>query len=222
MQNTEEMTTAQEQAVATLETSQNVTVTDATSLDTANEILRGIKKVRKEVKGVYRPILDRMNAQKNETMAEYKKYDEPLKEAEGVIKTAVGGYLDAQERIRQAAEHKAEAERKKLEDERLAEAKLLEDIGDTDAAAALVETPVEVTAPVPAAPKSHGISSSKRWSANVTDLMALVKAVAAGEAPLRYLKADQVRLNGIAADEKERFSVPGVEAVSKTVVSSRV
>jgi hypothetical protein len=54
------------------------------------------------------------------------------------------------------------------------------------------------------------------YGAEVDDLMALVKAVAEGKAPLRYLAANTAELSRDAKASKEAFSVPGVKLVKDT------
>jgi hypothetical protein len=70
-------------------------------------------------------------------------------------------------------------------------------------------------------PKVAGLSSRKNYKAKVTDLMALVKAVAEGKAPLAYVMANEVTLNKMAKALKEQMSIPGVELVEDTIKSSR-
>jgi membrane peptidoglycan carboxypeptidase len=72
-----------------------------------------------------------------------------------------------------------------------------------------------VTAPVIAAPvqKTAGISTRSNWTAEVVDLMELVKAVAAGTHPLSLLQADTAKLTQMAKALKSELNIPGVRAV---------
>lgn len=80
--------------------------------------------------------------------------------------------------------------------------------------------PVEVESPV------VKTSTVTRWSAEITDVLALVKAVAAGLVPLAALEPDRLIeshpwLNTAASQAREEFVMPGVQAVSKTGLSGR-
>ena len=59
-------------------------------------------------------------------------------------------------------------------------------------------------------------AEGEAWHAEVQDLMALVRAVAAGEAPLATLKANQAFLDEEAASKKAGLSLPGVKAIRQT------
>ena len=51
------------------------------------------------------------------------------------------------------------------------------------------------------------------WKAEVTDLMALVDAVAANKVPLFYLQANEKALNDAARAAKAALNIPGVKPV---------
>ena len=73
----------------------------------------------------------------------------------------------------------------------------------------------------PAMPKVKGISTRKKWSAEVTDKMALVKAVAEGRQPLRMLEPNMKVLNQMAVALKDEMRVDGVVAKSEDSMSAR-
>lgn len=80
--------------------------------------------------------------------------------------------------------------------------------------------PVEVASPV------VQTSTVTRWSAEITDVLALVKAVAAGTVPLAALEPERLIdahpwLNKQATQLREEFTMPGVVAVQKTGLSGR-
>lgn len=144
------------------------------------------------------------------------------------------------------AREAAEAEAKRLREEaeaRMREAeeaarlqRTAEDAGDTDLADALAEQAAQLeelaqerkveaeTIPTPQPkplPKLNGITSRETWSAEVTDLMALVRAVAAGTVPLRAIQADMTFLRQQAVSMKSDLNYPGVKAVSTPTVAGR-
>jgi hypothetical protein len=80
------------------------------------------------------------------------------------------------------------------------------------AAAAEAKGPVMVPPVTATVPKADGLGFRDQWSAHVTDLMKLVRAVAAGEQPLALLEPNMTALNGLARSLKDEMKVPGVEA----------
>lgn len=130
----------------------------------------------------------------------------------------------AEEQRRQAREAEEAAARAVQEaqaagnTEAVAEAEAeLEEAAET---AAIVE---HVPAPVfePAIPKGVGASSRGNWYAEVTDMMELVKAVAAGTQPINMLEANMKVLNGMAKSLKQHMNVPGVKSKEKRGITGR-
>ena len=116
-------------------------------------------------------------------------------------------------------------EQKRLQEEaQLAEAEQAEALGDSAGVeAALSGQGVVQVHAAPVVPKIEGLSPRETWSAEVTDLLALVKAVAAGQAPLAYVQANLTALNGAArAIKQELNATPGVRAVKTTTMVGRL
>lgn len=156
----------------------------------------------------------------------------PLEEIKKKASQLCGQYQLEQEQKRQAEEdrqRREEMERaRKLQEQ---QATQLAEEGRTEEGMALLETqpePVPIIAPV-STPKVSGISApSIKYSAKIIDLMALVKAVAEGKAPLNVFgeknrvtgaweldtsASGQSFLDKQAAIFKESFSYPGCELV---------
>lgn len=97
------------------------------------------------------------------------------------------------------------------------------DTAEADAAAAvMIADSIEYMAPVVAEKSSlKGISSRDSYKAEVVDLMALVKAVAAGEASIALLEANTKVINKQVAALKTEFKVPGIRVYTQAVVSAR-
>lgn len=195
----------------------------ATQYDEAVEFLRDIKgrkqDLEKQKKLITAPLRQAMNA----LLALFKEPEQHLNDAENGTKRAMVAY---QKQLREAAEaeaarrrDEAEKERKKLE----ARADKLEEKGKAEQAEALREQAETVQAPVVYAgiPKSQGIQTRTYWRAEVTDLMALVKAVAAGEQPITYLEANQSTLNAAAKASKKSANIPGVRVYSEDGIAAR-
>lgn len=76
---------------------------------------------------------------------------------------------------------------------------------------------VQVISPIvaPTIQKVENTSTRENWSAEVVDMMSLVKAVADGKAPLTWLKVDQVAINKQATSTKNGLQFPGIKFVVK-------
>lgn len=93
-------------AVLTTNEVSSLNIDDQTTYEHAGEALVKIKRIRKELRDTFQPILDKQNAVVKETRAQYKKYDNPLSAAERQIKAGIARYVLAQERARQEEEHR--------------------------------------------------------------------------------------------------------------------
>lgn len=125
-------------------------VYDNATLIAANEFIKTIKALRKEVAESYDPIIEKARRTRDEALAQKKKYDEPLKEAEQITKLNIASYNEEQEGIRREAEEKARKEeegRQKKEEEALEKARKLEEAGKPEEAKAVIED-----IPLPAMP----------------------------------------------------------------------
>jgi chromosome segregation ATPase len=178
----------------------------------------------------------------------FKTYLDQLANAEKSIKGAILNFDREQERIRIEAQRladeqarkerekaeaqarkereKAEAERQRLqsiEDDR-ERAKAMAKIEKSEAKAEAVEAMAShVVAPViqTAAPKIQGMSKRETWSAEVTDIIKLCKAVADGIVPATAVTANMPYLNKRATMEKSDMAIPGVKATMTESISSR-
>lgn len=143
---------------------------------------------------------------------------DPIIAEETRLGTLLVSYDDEQERQRQLAEKRAQ------EEAQLAEAQHYEAMGDAPAMEATLDGQGLVQVRVPSSvPKVAGISYRETWAAEVTDLLALVKAVAIGKAPLAYLQANTVALHAAARSLKTELNqIAGVRAVvTKTAIGRR-
>jgi hypothetical protein len=206
---------AQDQAVALRAQVDALTVTDQASYDLAQAINEKAIKTKKAFHAWFDPIDDASKAQRKATIDQGKKIDTPL----DYIITTTGSRAAtwmAAEREKVAAKQRESDElaRKKAEDKQLEEAELLSSLGMDEAAEEAISAEpvlekVRVTAPAAAA----GASVRTYYSAQVDDLMTLVKAIADGKAPLQAVEASMTYLNGRARLEEGAFSLPGVSVV---------
>lgn len=142
-------------------------------------------------------------------VAQEKGHLDGIEEGRKVDKALIDQWNTAQEAIAAEEARKAQAiEKKRLEDEALAQAARAEEFGDTAAADKIISQPVVVTpAPAYQAPKLSTVLST-RWQAVVEDLSLV---------PREYLVPNQTMLDGIARSTKGAIQIPGVKFVSRKV-----
>lgn len=198
-------------------------ITDHASHEAAGAFLRDVKALRQEVAATFDPIVERAHQTHREALAQRRRHDEPLVEAERVVKAAIGAYAAEQERrARIAAAEAAAKARREEEERRLAEAAALEAAGEREEAERVLEEPVYAPPPPPVAvQRVSGVSTREKWSAKIVDKMALVRAVADGKASPELLDVNMATANRLAAALKETLAIPGLRSVSDRVVSAR-
>lgn len=205
----------EQRALSVPEQARTLKIIDDLTYQRGVQIRNIIKDIRKQINATFDPIIAKANATHKEACAQKKKVEAPLVEGENIINPALAAYDTEIERKRMAEQRRLEEEAKKrAEDEQIAAAEHAEKQGDKVAAEAIISAPVEV-APIiqPVAPRPDGISYREYWSAQVTDLFALVKAVATGQQPVTLLQPDQVALNKMATALKGAMIIPGVRPV---------
>lgn len=198
----------------------------------AADHLKTIKAFQRRVTDWFAPLKRKAQDAHRALCEEERKILTPAADDERRIKAAIGAYTEQQERARREEETRLREEaRQREETARLAEAAALEReaqaTGDATlqaAAEALIEAPIAV-APVqavtPPAPKVEGVSYREVYRAEVTDLMTLVKAVAAGQQPLTLLEANQSALDGLARALRTAYAVPGTRLIAERTVVAR-
>lgn len=208
-------------------TARSIVIADEASLFKANEFRNGIRALKKEIDDSFDPQIDQANALHKSLLAEKRKFADPLDMADRIVKPKISDYLAEVERKRleaARAKERAEAEARKIADDTADEANELINKGAIDEAEAIVDKAtakvenVLAAAPViPERPKVEGFKERTIWYAEVTDLAALVAAVAAGKVQQAVLEANMPVLNKMASALHDQLSVPGVVAKSKKV-----
>lgn len=205
------------QGGAVLAKAREMKVTTQAGWATAGEFLKDIKTVQKMIDDKFDPILKKQRAAMEEVRALKSELRRIPDEAEAAVKQAMAAYAEKMRRQREEEERrKYEEARAKAEEERR---RLLEEARkkrDREEVKRLKEEPVAV-APVEVkrpTPKLDGIKTYQTWSAEVTDVSTLIKAVADGKADQSLLLPNATRLNSLARELKSELSIPGVKAVS--------
>lgn len=196
----------------------------------AAEFLKSIKALRGEVDAAFGPTIAKANETHKAALAAKAAADEPLSMAEKIIKGSVARYLTEQEEMRRRAEQRLRDEnaariREQADAENLKRAQELSEAGDVEGAAQAVDAEVEIPVlPVhveSTVPKIAGVSMRTNYHAEMTDLMALVNAVAGGVAPIECLQANMTFLNAQARSYKRAGGyVAGVVIVADDSVAA--
>jgi colicin import membrane protein len=198
------------------EQARSIQILNRASYEAACEFLKGIKALRTEIAETFDPHIKRAHESHKALLKEKQDAEAPLTEAERITKDALVIFEQAEERKRREEQRRIEAELRRQEEERrLSEAVALEQAGEAAEAEAVLDEPFDVpaVAVAPTTPKVSGISYRETWSANVTDLHALVQHVAAHPELSGLLSANQPALNAQARSLKAQMRLPGVKAV---------
>ena len=201
------------------------------------ETLIFIKELRSRERAItehFEPSRAALESAKKEILSARDSLVKPLAEARGILNSKATGYEDEQERIAREAQRKAEEEERKkaeearkAEEERLAALEEALDEGEIEKAEEIMAAdpepePEVVHVPVvPDVAKVEGVSSHKRYSAEVVDKMLLIRYVAEHPEWESLIEPNIPALNRIAISQKDEMKLPGVKAVAKTVRSTR-
>ena len=210
--------------VPVMQVASEIVVKDAPSYEMAGQVCKELTSLEKRVKLYWNgdektPGPVTLALRLKESLA--KRRDDMLDPLTGQKKTITGNmkaWEDDQARIRRVEQARLEEEaRKAAEEAALAQAVALEANGHKAAAESVIASPVVAPAVyVPTnVPKGMGQFTKRTWGAEVTDLMALVKAVAAGTVPIQAIEANTVFLGQQARALKSALQYPGVRAVEK-------
>lgn len=191
--------------------------------EAAGEDLKRVKTLARDLEERRKDITRPLDLAKARVMDLFRKPAQFLADAERLLKRECLRYDDEQDRKRReeeaAAARAADEERRRLE----AEAKAAAAAGQVETAHA-IEQAAQFVAPVPVAHeplKVAGESKRETWHAEVEDLLALAKAVAAGEVAPDNLLPNMPVLNAQAKALKRNLAIPGVKAVCERVLATR-
>lgn len=176
-----------------------------------------LKPALDELEATFGPIVKKAHEAHKEAIAQRRRHEQPLLEAQRIVKGAMGAFVTA-ERARAEAE---EAERlRKAREEReaaqLAEAERLEEAGHHEAAKEKIAAPTVpvVTTPAPAPPQAEGVTTRMVTKYRIVDEAAIGR---------KYLKPDTTKIGQVVramgADAVEL--VGGIEVYEEPVTAVR-
>ena len=176
-----------------------------------------IKPALDEIEMTFGPMAKAAHLAHREILAQRKRHEQPLLDAEKAVKGSIGAYHQRQQEIAREAERERLADaRRAAEAKAVEEAARLEAEGKTDAAEARIAEPVMpivTTAPVAEAPKADGIAVRTKTCYRITD---------AGKIAAAYLKPDEKKIGQIvrAMGADAETLVGGIEVYEEPVVAA--
>ena len=198
----------------------SIAISNQKQYETANEFLRAVKGLQKEIHSTFDPIVEAAHRTHKEATSKRKEYLDPVIGAEGIVKDKMIAYSDEQERLRQEEQRKIDAKARIEEEKKRKEleerAKKWAAKGNEVKAEALQEQAeeIEVVAPViaPKVEKVAGLSYQTNWKFKITDI---------DKIPREYMTPDEVKLGRMAIAMKGIVKVAGVEFYSEKIAKSR-
>jgi hypothetical protein len=183
----------------------------------AGDFLLAVKAVMAEVDEEFDPAIKRWHEGHKAELARKARLYQPLATVVARIKNLISGWFAAEEQRAAAEERRAQA----LADQealrlRAEEAAALRSIGAEDAAVRVLSSPPPAYYQAPvihgsSRPVMPGIVPRENWTYEVTNMMALVRAVACGRAPLGCLMVNSAFMGQQARSLKQHLNYPGVE-----------
>jgi hypothetical protein len=191
-------------------------VSDVESNALALENVKMLRAAEKRITEYFEPARKAADDAKKEILRLRDGLIAPIVEARSIYDRKAMAYEQEQRQIAEQEQRRLEEEARKQEEDRLLlDAIAAEERGEKEEAAAIMAEPV--TTPVipiqPRVAQVEGVSTQTRWSADVTDLLALVKYVAAHPEWISLLEPSMPNLNRLAVAQRQALSIPGVRAV---------
>lgn len=209
MEDTQRLKDLETRASSFPERANFITVHSQATLDRANEFLKTIKTFQKQLDDFFDENISRLHKAHKEAKAQKGQFEEPLKEAELIIKTEMRGYLLEQDRIRQEAERKKREEEEKV----FQKARELEKTGDKQGAEQMRKEETALTTPLPPVVKAEGTHLMKRWTWEIEDK---------NKIPRDYMKPDELKISGSVRLLKGKTNIPGIKVFQISSVSTRI
>lgn len=245
-----EVVEARDLAARTTSAVQGYKITTAAQYEEGASVLRRIKAGQKRLEELRTAITGPLNAALRAVNDLFRTPGTELDNAERAVKREMTAFQTEQERLAREEQRKldeaaqrerdrlaAEQRQKEQEAEQLRQqAEAARNAGNT-AEAAKLETKAErkedraadlgsradtIVAPVITRepPKVAGVATREIWKAECTDLMALVKAIAAGHAPLSLVVPNDKVIGQQARSLQHDFKVPGVRVWSEKSIAA--
>lgn len=215
----------EQQAVSVRSEMSSITITDQKSYDLAVEARTAASNWLKNAREFFKGMKDPAYAAWKKICSNENAVCDPVDTTIKQINSELIRYDQEQERLRREEQAKLDREaRERAEAERLQQAESMKANGaDEETIDAILDAPVQITQIAVAAPtyeKSKAVMYRDNYSAEVTNLLALVKYVAKNPQFLNLLQANQTAINAQARALKESMAIPGVRVTNNRVVAT--
>jgi hypothetical protein len=214
------------EAVARAAAARLLKIEDVGMYEYVAEELKANKTLQKAAHEAFDPICDANHKAWQVALTQRKAVIDPLEAEERYLKARVSDWLLREEqRVAAIARVEREAADQRALEAREAEIEEAEAGGATvEEVKAIAERPVTVTLPPAPPPPARvaGVSGRETWTAEVTDLQALVRHVANNPQHLNLLVANQTAINALVRGLKSMMNVPGVRVYRYGTVAVRV
>ena len=196
---------ASKQALTVYEQAKAITVIDNTTMTAADDLIKSMRLVRKEIGLAFDPIIAKAFAAHREAKSQKDRAELPLIQAENFLKPQIKTFLAEEERKRQEEENRLRLEAQKAEEERrLTEAAQLEAEGLKEEAEAVLEAPQPIVMPTveKTTPKADMRIYRKVWKYRIIneDLI-----------PDEFWQLDLQLIGSRVRDLKSKCKIPGVQ-----------
>jgi hypothetical protein len=193
---------------------QKFTIKDEETLARATDMISQIRGLENRLEDARKEAIEESRSFTDAVNGKVREWRNPLKDAGQILSRKILDFRRVLEQKRREAEEKARKEAERLQ------AKLNKKAEKTGA------PPVEVPAPV--VPKTSNVTRGsvgkaagrKTWKVRLTDIKALAKAVAEGEAPQELLQFNENFGNQLARASKGARKIPGVEFFEQESLST--
>jgi hypothetical protein len=205
-------------------TTQALQVVDQESYNFADQIAARCARAIKKIETDCAPAIEAAHKAHKAALAQRDNWIAPIKTLKADIDAKMKTWWrKEQERLEQIRRYEEEKARREAEERALEEAQALEDMGFTDAADEILAAPVVTpTIHIQEPQKGAGVSYRENWKAEVVDINALIKAIAAGLAPAAYLMPNESALNAAAKAFKGTVQIPGVVFKTELIQARRI
>jgi len=183
-------------------------VTNASSYEIAAAELKLIKALKKEVCETFDPIIKKQHEAHKESIAQKKKYLQPLDEVEKLIKNQIVEFHKEEEKKRIEEQKRLE---EKAQEEQIQKAIDAEQSGAVKESEQILDQPTIPPPPTPLV-KSKGISQVKKWSFEIQD---------ESKIPRKFLTPDVKKIRQYVTAMGADAEIEGVRIFESTSVSVR-
>jgi len=196
----------------TIENHSNVIVADDPGYIAAQEALKVIKGRQKQVNGVFDPLVKSAHETHKALTTKRGEFLKPLQAVYASISRQCSTYNQAKEaEARRLQEIENDRLRKEAEDQKIKDAEVLEETGQTEEAERVLDEPVNVApAPLKSAPIVENVSYRENWKFTI-DNRELI--------PREFMVPDEKKIGQYVRAMKEAANIKGVRIyVEKTPI----